>query len=48
MEKIKLSVCLVQFNRAENNGVLMREKFAQNELKVEFEPTRFISVAVKK
>lgn len=48
MEKIKLSVCIVQFNRADTNAVLMEEKLLKNELKVEFESMCFISVAIKK
>lgn len=48
MEKIKLSVCIVQFNSAENNAVLMEEKLPQNELEVEFESMCFILVAIKK
>lgn len=48
MEKIKLSVCIVQFNSAENKAVLMEEKLPQNELEVEFESMCFILVAIKK
>lgn len=48
MEKIKLSVCIVQFNRADTNAILMEEKLPKNELKVEFEATCFILVAIKK
>lgn len=48
MEKIKLSVCIVQFNSAENNAVLMEEKLPQNELEAEFESLCFILVAIKK
>lgn len=39
---------MVQFNRAENNVVLIEEKLPQNELKVEFESMHFILVAIKK
>lgn len=48
MKKIKLSVCIVRFNRAEINVVLMEDKFPQNKLRVEFESTHFILVAMKK
>jgi len=48
MQKVRLSVCTVQFNRAEKNVVLMEEKLPQNELKLEFESMRFILVAIKK
>lgn len=48
MEKIKLSVCIVQFNKADTNAILMEEKLLKNELKVEFESTWFILVAIKK